>query len=50
MNASLRQSILITIGALLMMILYGFHLFDPKLIMIVWAAVGCLEVMAQAVE
>ena len=50
MNASLRQSILITAGGLLMTILYAFHLFEPRLIMIVWAAVGCLEVMAQAVE
>jgi hypothetical protein len=50
MNASLRQSVFITIGSIMMLILYAFHLFEPKLIMIVWAAIGCLEVMAQAVE
>ena len=50
MNASLRQSILVTLGGIMMFILYVLHLFEPKLIMIVWAAVGCLEVMAQAIE
>ena len=50
MNASLRQSILITVGAMMMFTLYVLHLFEPRLIMIVWAAMGCLEVMAQAVE
>ncbi|MDD2693765.1 MAG: hypothetical protein PHY14_02435 [Candidatus Gracilibacteria bacterium] len=50
MNASLRQAILITLGGFMMFTLYVLHLFEPKLIMIVWAAVGCLEVMAQAVE
>lgn len=50
MNASLRQAIFITLGGLMMLVLYALHLSEPKLIMIVWAAVGCLEVMAQAVE
>ncbi len=50
MNASLRQAILITIGGIMVFILYALHIFEPKLVMIVWAAIGCLEVMAQAVE
>lgn len=50
MNASVRQSILITVGGIIMFILYVLHLFEPKLIMIAWAAMACLEVMAQAVE
>ncbi len=50
MNASLRQAILMTVGGIMMFILYVLHLFEPRLIMIVWAAMGCLEVMAQAVE
>ena len=50
MNASVRQSILMTVGGIIMFILYVLHLFEPKLIMIAWAAMACLEVMAQAVE
>jgi hypothetical protein len=50
LNASVRQSILITAGGIMTFTLYALQIFEPRLIMIVWAAVSCLEVMAQAVE
>lgn len=50
MNASVRQSILITLAGIMMFVLYALHLSELRLILIVWAAVGCLEVMAQSIE
>jgi hypothetical protein len=50
MNASLRQAILLTIGAILMLALYGLHIYETRLILTIWATLGCLEVMIQAVE
>lgn len=50
MNASVRQAILITIGGILMLTLHMFHIDEARLIMTVWAIIGCIEVMIQAVE
>lgn len=50
MNASLRQAILITIGAILMLTLRALHIYEPRLILTVWLTLGCLEVMIQAVD
>ena len=50
MGASIRQAILIMCGLGLMIILYAFHIYESRLILMVWAAIGCLEIMIQAVE
>lgn len=50
MNGSVRQAILITIWGLLMLVLHMFHIYEPRLIITVWATIWCLEVMIQAVE
>lgn len=50
MSASIRQSLLIMLGAVMMIILYALHIYESRLIMMVWAAIACLEVMIQAVE
>lgn len=49
-HASIRQAMLLTIGAILMMALYGAHIYEPKLILTVWLTIGCIEVMIQAIE
>lgn len=50
MSASIRQSLLIMLGAVMMGILFALHIYESRLIMMVWAALACLEVMIQAVE
>lgn len=50
MNASVRQAILLTLGGIAMVILYFFRIFEPRLIATIWLAIGCLEVMIQAIE
>ncbi len=30
--------------------LYGAHIYEPRLIATVWLTLGCIEVMAQAIE
>ena len=50
MSASIRQGILIMLGVFMMTMLYAFHIFESRLIMMIWAAIACLEVMIQAVE
>jgi hypothetical protein len=50
MNASVRQAILLTLGGIAMVILYFFRIFEPRLIAMIWLAIGCLEVMIQAIE
>jgi hypothetical protein len=49
-HASIRQAILLSIGAILMIGLYGAHIYEPRLIATVWLTLGCIEVMAQAIE
>ncbi len=50
MGASIRQAILCILGGFMMLILYAFHIFEPRLILTAWTALACLEVMIQAVE
>lgn len=50
MNASVRQAILITLGGIAMVILFFFRILEPRLVAMIWAAIGCLEVMIQAIE
>lgn len=50
MSASIRQGMLIMLGTFMMTILFAFHIFESRLIMMIWAAIACLEVMIQAVE
>lgn len=50
MNASVRQSILLTLWFLAMIILYYFRIFEPRLIAMIWLSLWCLEVMIQAIE
>jgi hypothetical protein len=50
LHASIRQSILISVGSILMIGLYGAHIYEPRLIATVWLTLGCIEVMAQAIE
>ncbi len=33
-----------------MIALYGMHIYEPRLILTVWLTLGCIEVMAQAIE
>lgn len=49
-HASIRQAILLSVGAILMIALYSFHIYEPRLIVTVWLTLGCIEVMAQAIE
>ncbi|MBC7498484.1 hypothetical protein H7170_02460 [Candidatus Gracilibacteria bacterium] len=49
-HTSIRQAILISIGGILMIGLYGTHIYEPRLIATVWLTLGCIEVMAQAIE
>lgn len=50
MHASIRQSILLSIGGLLMITLYGLRIYETRLIWTVWLTLGCIEVMIQAIE
>jgi hypothetical protein len=50
MSASIRQALLIVFGAGMMAVLYALHIYESRLILMVWAAIACLEVMIQAVE
>ncbi len=50
LNASVRQAILLTLGGIAMVIFYFFRILEPRLIATIWLAIGCLEVMIQAVE
>lgn len=50
MNASLRQSILISLGGLATLGLYILDIPETRLILMIWATVACLEVMVQAIE
>jgi hypothetical protein len=49
-HSSIRQAILLTTGWLLMIALYGMHIYEARLILTVWLTLGCIEVMAQAIE
>ena len=50
MNASLRQAILITLGTMMTVFLFMFGVVEARMIAAVWAIVGCIEVMIQAIE
>lgn len=50
MSASIRQAIFIVLGCIFTALLYGISLFERNLILMVWAAIGCLEIMIQAIE
>lgn len=50
MSASIRQAICIIIGLIMTGILYGLSIAEYRLILMVWAAIACLEIMAQAIE
>lgn len=49
-HASIRQAILLSVGWILMMWLYGVHIYEARLMAMVWLTLGCIEVMAQALE
>lgn len=49
-HSSIRQSILLSVGGIMMAFLYGVHIYEPRLIATVWLTLGCIEVMAQAIE
>jgi hypothetical protein len=49
-HASIRQSILISIGCILMLGLHSVHSYEDRLIAMIWLTLGCIEVMAQAIE
>lgn len=49
-HASIRQAILISVWGILMIGLYATHIYEPRLIATVWLTLGCIEVMAQAIE
>lgn len=50
MSASIRQSILLVIGWLMMGLLFALQIADNQLIAMVWAALACFEIMIQALE
>jgi hypothetical protein len=50
MNASVRQAMFLTLGTLSMIALYFFRILEPRLIAMIWLAIGCLEVMIQAID
>jgi hypothetical protein len=50
MNGSLRQAILITLGAMMTIFLVMFRIYEPKMFAAIWAIIGCVEVMIQAIE
>ncbi len=49
-HSSIRQAILLSVGGIMMVALYGAHIYEPRLIATVWLTLGCIEVMAQAIE
>ena len=49
-HSSIRQAILLSIGGIMMAFLYGVHIYESRLIATVWLTLGCIEVMAQAIE
>ncbi len=49
-HSSIRQSILLTIGGIMMTFLYGAHIYETRLIITLWLTLGCIEVMVQAIE
>ena len=50
MNASLRQAILMTLGTMMTIFLFMFGVVEARMVAAVWAIVGCIEVMIQAIE
>ena len=50
MSASIRQSIFIILGLIMTAVLYGLSIAEYRLILMVWAAIACLEIMVQAIE
>lgn len=50
MSASIRQAIFIVIGILMTVLLYALQIAEKNLILMVWAAVACMEIMIQALE
>jgi hypothetical protein len=50
MNASIRQALLLTIGGLMMGLLWALQIYELNLVLMVWAAIGCLEIMIQTLE
>ena len=50
MSGSVRQAILIIIGTIMMAILVALQIAESRLIMMVWAALACFEIMIQAIE
>jgi len=50
MNASVRQGIFISAGVIFMAAMHLYHVDDLKMVLALWATIGCLEVMIQAVE
>ncbi len=50
MSASIRQGMLLIIGALMMALLIALQIAESRLIMMVWAALACFEIMIQAIE
>jgi hypothetical protein len=49
-HSSIRQAILLSIWWILMIALYGVHIYEPRLIFTVWLTLWCIEVMIQAIE
>ena len=49
-HASIRQAILISVGCILMLGLHSVHSYEGRLIAMIWLTLGCIEVMAQAIE
>ncbi|PID84269.1 hypothetical protein CSB09_01945 [Candidatus Gracilibacteria bacterium] len=50
MNSSLRQGILVTTGIIMMLVFQVFQINEQQLVFALWATLGCMEVMAQALE
>ncbi|MBS9784041.1 hypothetical protein KGV55_01700 [Candidatus Gracilibacteria bacterium] len=50
MNSSLRQGILLTTGILVMLIFQILKISEQQLTLMLWATIGCIEVMAQAID
>lgn len=50
MNSSIRQAFLLTLGGIMMVVISGFGISEIRLILIIWAALACVEVMMQALS
>ncbi len=50
MNASVRQGVLLSAGVIFMGAMHLYRVDDLKMILALWATIGCIEVMIQAVE